>query len=793
MTGNLIWQHPERAWWVALVVVIAAILAWRSSRTARLGGWRRWISLLCKVVALLLLALCLLDPLLTREVPRKGANELAMVMDDSASMTLKDSGETRSRAELANAAMDGAAWLKALETDFKVRGFAVADSLTAAADFAKLKHEAQATNLVRAVQSLRETGRHGALAAVVLFTDGNATDAARWKSDAKGAAVFPVVIGNKAPKEDLALTTVVAAQSPFEESPVTVTTRVRGLGLEGRTAVVCAINEAGERVAMEKVSFNQATDERMVRLEIRGAKSGVSFYRIVAVDASLSEKVADGSWRAVPTQEATLVNNERLVSVDRGAGPYRILYVAGRPNWEYKFMRRALSVDPEIQVPALIRIAKREPKFEWRGRSGETSNPLFRGFGSQNPDEALRYDQPVLVKLELMDKDELSEGFPKSPERLFGRYRAIIIDDLEAEFFTQEQMRLIERFVSERGGALLTLGGQESYRAGGYEHTPVGRMLPVYLDRGVSLDAVKDGRFDLTREGWLEAWTRLRPKQEDDEARMVTMPGFYTVNQVTSIKPGASVLATVSDAAQHAHPALVVQRFGAGKVGSVMIGDLWRWGMHDPESHADLDKAWRQLTRWLVADVPDRVEVACVPRENESAGAMNVQVRVRDEGFRPMEDTLVKLVVTGPDKKEQTLFAEPSLAEAGLFEAAVYSRQPGAYRVVATVEKAATKGQAAATDLKLAEKGSGWSFDAQWQEWQSLEANRELMGRMANDTGGRVLNLDEVGQLPDLLKMIEVPMHDLLSEPLWHAPWFMVLVLGLLLAEWSLRRKAGGI
>jgi len=793
MTENLIWQHPERAWWVAILVLVAAVLTWRSARMPRLTGWRRWASLLCKIAAMALLALCLLDPLLTREVPRKGVNEVALVMDDSASMQLKDSGQSKSRADLALSAVSDAAWTKALESDFKVRSFAVADSLTGTADFAGLKHEAQSSNLVRAVQSLRESGKHGSLAAVVLFTDGNATDASRWRAEAKGAAVFPVVLGAASPKEDLAITSVIAAQSPFEESPVTVTTRVRGLGMAGRTIAVCALNEAGERVAIEKVTFNQPADERMVRLEIRGAKSGVSFDRIIAVDAALEGKVADGSWRTLPTKEATLLNNERLVSVDRGAGPYRILYVAGRPNWEYKFMRRALAVDPEIQVPALIRIAKREPKFEWRGRSGETSNPLFRGFGAQGAEEAQRYDQPVLVKLELMDKDELLEGFPKVPERLFGRYRAIIIDDLEAEFFTQEQMHLIERFVSERGGALLTLGGQESYRAGGYDHTPIGRMLPVYLDRATDLPAVKDGRFDLTREGWLEAWTRLRARQEEDEARLVTMPGFYTVNQVTSIKPGASVLATVSDAEQHAHPALVVQRFGAGRVGSVMIGDLWRWGMHDPESHADMDKAWRQLTRWLVADVPDRVEVVCVARQNESAGAMSVQVRVRDEAFQPSEDALVKLTVVGPDKKEQALFAEPSLEEAGLFEAAVYSKIPGAYRVVAKVEKPATKGEAAATDRKVAEKSSGWAFDPQWQEWQSLEPNRELMDRMAKDTGGQVLHLEDVANLPELLSKINVPVQDILSEPLWHAPWFMILVLALLMAEWVLRRKAGWI
>ena len=37
--------------------------------------------------------------------------------------------------------------------------------------------------------------------------------------------------------------------------------------------------------------------------------------------------------------------------------------------------------------------------------------------------------------------------------------------------------------VSLRGGGLLMLGGQESFASGGYDRTPIGEMLPVYLDR----------------------------------------------------------------------------------------------------------------------------------------------------------------------------------------------------------------------------------------------------------------------------------------------------------------------
>ena len=49
-------------------------------------------------------------------------------------------------------------------------------------------------------------------------------------------------------------------------------------------------------------------------------------------------------------------------------------------------------------------VALREPKFDFRGRAGETSNPLYRGFANQSAEDIERYDQPVLVRLNTRDE-----------------------------------------------------------------------------------------------------------------------------------------------------------------------------------------------------------------------------------------------------------------------------------------------------------------------------------------------------------------------------------------------------
>jgi hypothetical protein len=199
-------------------------------------------------------------------------------------------------------------------------------------------------------------------------------------------------------------------------------------------------------VAEQTITAPAGSEKIVFRFQLRPEKTGVLFYRLQVTARGELEKPPE------QTSEATLANNEAIVTVDRGNERQRVLYVSGRPNWEYKFLHRAIAEDLQTQLVGLVRIARREAKFEFRGRAGESSNPLFRGFGNQSTEEVERYDQPVLIRLGVEDEFELRDGFPKTPEELF-RYRAVIIDDLEAEFFTRDQMNLLQRFVSEEAAA----------------------------------------------------------------------------------------------------------------------------------------------------------------------------------------------------------------------------------------------------------------------------------------------------------------------------------------------------
>ena len=104
----------------------------------------------------------------------------------------------------------------------------------------------------------------------------------------------------------------------------------------------------------------------------------------------------------------------------------------------------------------------------------------------------------------------------------------------------------------------------------------------------------------------------------------------------------------------------------------------------DNAEESDLERSWRQTARWLVSDVPSRVEVSVRPKAESSAPAIELAVRVRDAEYRSLDNAKVALKITLPDGGTITLDAEPDGLEAGLYATTYVTKQAGAYRVVAT-------------------------------------------------------------------------------------------------------------
>ena len=189
------------------------------------------------------------------------------------------------------------------------------------------------------------------------------------------------------------------------------------------------------------------------------------------------------------------------------------------------------------------------------------------------------------------------------------------------------------------------------------------------------------------------------------------------------------------------------------------------------------------MVRWLVADVPRRVEAQSRPVDNAGSPAVDIEIRVHDEQYLPLSNANVEIELTMPDDARVEFPARASNEEPGAYVARCWTRKPGAYHARITV--AGPDGSATGT------QETGWVVQPHAEEFRNLSPNQALLEQIAAETGGELLALDELDEWADGVDQREFPMTETYIRPLWHHPLFFGLAAACLIGEWGLRRWRG--
>ncbi len=786
LIGAIEFGNQQWVWLVVGIVVAALVALFVSYKTASQSGRFKSLLILLKITGIALVAICLLNPTLVRQRIRPGENIIALLADNSASMKIQDADEeSRSSQVVDLIKKDRAEWLTRLTQDFDLRQYQFAERLSKFDSIEALTFDGRRSQLANALTDLSQNLQSQPFAAVLLFTDGNASDINDLDSLEFNVPVYPVVFKSaETSLFDISIDQVSVSESPFEDAPVVISGVLSTTSSDPVQALVelFQVGQADDQKTQRKqltippnesvpISFQLKPND----IEIKADANGLFFY-------NLSVLQADDEKGTPLEDEATLANNERIISLNRKRTKNRILYVGGRPNWEYKFFNRAVSEDKQVHLVSLIRIARKEAKFDFRGRVGEEANSLFRGQDREADEETESFDEAVLIRLNTRDEAELSGGFPKTKEELF-QYDGLILDDVEASFFSQDQQKLLDRFVAERGGGLLMLGGRDSFRHGAWQKTPLRDVLPIYLDQ-TEEPVGNQLKWNLTREGWLEPWMRVHSTEVEEQTRLGKVPALEILNSTRETKPGSRVFAELEDQNGAKHPAVVAHQYGQGRAAAVLAGDLWRWSMKREEvEDDDLGQSWRQMLRWLVADVPQRIEAEVEWTQIGDVPAVELQVRLRDEEYQPRENSVVKMNIKAPDGKTIELTAEPSLTETGLFSATYLPRLEGPFEaeISATDE----------SDPIPKVIHVGWTHKPDIEEFRNIELNLAALESLAKRTGGEVVAADQLSDFVKSLPQREMPKTEIQSTPLWHSPYILLVALACFAGEWGLRRWKG--
>jgi len=761
--GRVSFDAPPPAM-VALGVggaVVAALVVWtyRHAAAGRSARERATLTAL-RLAALGLLVACLMRPVLvlSASVPRR--NTVAVLVDDSRSMRVRD-WDGRPRADFPRDALGtGSPLLRALGEQFAVRLYRFSDVAAPVDSVRALGFAGERTRIGAALDRVRADLEGVPLAGVVVVTDGAdgsplaLADAARAMR-ARATPVFTVGVGSETSPRDVEVRRIEAPRSVLRGSTVSVDVVLAHHGLAGVTVPVIAEVD-GRIVARRDVALPSGGDALDVRLAVPAPDPGAHH---------LTVRVPLQSGEPVPE------NNERVALLDVRDGRDKVLYFEGEPRFEMKFVRRAVADDQGLRLVVLQRTA--EGKY---------------------------------LRLGVDDSLDLRSGFPTTRDELFA-YRAIVLGSVEASAFTADQLRMLADFVSLRGGSILLLGGRRAFAEGGYAGTPLEEAMPVLLDAPIVAKGqeppVAEVAVQLTPAGAAHVPLQLASTDTASLARWRTLPPLTAVNVIRRAKPGATVLLTGDTKDGGPRIVLAYHRYGRGKVAAMPVQDTWLWQMHASIPVEDMthELFWRQTLRWLTADVPAPVEVAVSTERPAPGEAVTLNAAVRDSHFVAINGATVVAHVATPSGARVDVPLEWNVQRDGEYRGTFVPAEAGVYEVrVARDSGLGTRGSGTpmpsdprvpSPDPRLDGVLLHIEASPSREEYFESAMRAPLLRTLAAETGGRFYTPATVGALPEDLRYARAGVTVTERKELWDLPVTFVLLAGLLGAEWGYRRHLG--
>src|SRR5688572_21739262 len=728
----------------ALVGVVAAgaVLTYQRVRVNEGRVRDRVVLTTLRVLALAVVLFCLFRPTLVVRAAVNQQNVVAVLLDDSRSMTIPDQ-DSKARAEFLRAQFgpDGALQ-KSLADKFLVRVFRFSSTAGRLGSVEEMRFDGVQTKLGPALTSVREELAGLPVAGVVLVTDGaDTTDTsisdALLGLKAEKLPVFTVGVGSERLPRDIQIDRVSTPRTVLKNASLLLDVIVRQTGYGGKTVTV-DVEDEGQIVGSEKVQLPADGSPATVRIRAKASQPGARLFRF---------KVAPQDGEVV-TQ-----NNVRESILSVRDETERILYFEGEPRWEFKFLNRAVTDDKNLLSVSLQRTA---------------DNKYMRLRG---------------------DADEIVGGFPKTREDLF-KYRGLIIGSVEAGLFTGDQLQMIADFVDRRGGGLLVLGGPRSLGEGGYGGTPVADALPLVIDpRTRASDPAPIARLKVspTRPGQTHAATQLAATALASLGRWNELPLVSSVNAPLSAKPGATVLLNGTDPSGRAAPRIVLasQPYGKGKAIALTVQDTWNWQMDAAISVEDQthENFWRQMLRWLVDGVPDAVDVHTSSERVDPGEPVTIDATVVDKQWVELNDATVVAQVSRPDGTSETVPLQWTGERDGHYRGTFVSTKPGPYEVAVDASRAGGQAVGSSTAYVRAVPSEAEFFDP--------TMHAQPMKRIAQETGGRFYTADAAQSLADDVRVAGRGVTAVEERELWNMPIVLISLLGLVCAEWGYRRVVG--
>ena len=399
------------------------------------------------------------------------------------------------------------------------------------------------------------------------------------------------------------------------------------------------------------------------------------------------------------------------------------LYLSNRVNPLYAFLKRTLAGDERFDFRALVRL----------------SDKIFHAFG-----------------------EEMKSEFPSDPE-FWMDFDTVILDAASLTDLNDTVVEGLKRFVHRRGGGLLLFGPADLARE------KLGGVAPV---REVEEFTAKEDRSLVALEEPIFA-------PEDEAGKMKPflpgrLPGFF----VKEKNPAArGVVVSRADG----KAVLVLQAYGAGRVGYWGAPHDWRRYMKDVKGGKEFRKFWTALSAWLGSGGEERLRLEDESKARLRGKPVSLAVEALGSDFEPSRDALVEARIEGPDDYERTVHLYPEGAVAGRYASSFRPGAPGEYKVTYLLSFPDGESLERESFLRVAETGD---------EALDVSYNERDLRMLAKLTGGKYLKIEDLDGDWEPAVAEELPLR--VERVSLADNWVFFLVLFLVAGlEWIFRRQAG--
>ncbi|MDE0596789.1 MAG: hypothetical protein OSB65_16240 [Roseibacillus sp.] len=599
---------------------------------------------------------------------------------------------------------------------------------------AALRADESGTSIAGALETVAKTERGAPLSGIVLFSDGLDTSSSRVEAvvrdlGTRGIPVYTVPVGIADP-DDVSIRNIIVQDVAFTGDKVPVRVQLQSKGYEKRSADL-TVSLNGRGIARQSVSLAGGLQFEEIFFNVDVAERGAARIEVAITPFS---------------DEATAANNRVERSVRIVNEKINVLCIEGSARWEFRYLRAMLKRDPRINATFIATRA-----------------------------------QPELAQ----QSSEYIAEFPEDREEAFS-YDLVILGDVNSSFFSVEAFQRLEELVKDRGGSLLMLCGSR-FAPASYAGTPVERMLPVGFDPDAAWEEVDESVYPvLTPEGRSSLVMTLENDQEDNDLVWSRVAPLDRVPPLLAPRPGATVLAELSDTQSRAdrYPLVAWQRYGTGKCMMMATDRLWLLRFKTGDKYHW--RVWSQCVQFLTLSrlmgEHKRIRLETDRATYPVGGQVMLYAHLLNEDFEPatqsgFEVEVRALYADAAEDAPQRVTLRPDASNPGLYEGYFSPPRAGGYRV-----------EANATDRSLSNSTEFQVADLR-AELANTDMQSDHLRRIAELSGGASLGVLQLKELPALLNREPHTTTVRSDLPLWDN-WLIAVVLVVLLGfEWMMRRK----